>query len=39
MAKKLNLEAGAEAEALSFANLDKPGGAGGERFYIDALGH
>ena len=39
MAKKLNLEAGAEAEALSFADIDKPWGAGGERFHIDALGH
>lgn len=39
MAKKLNLQAGTEAEALSFANFDKPWGPGGECFYIDALGH
>ena len=39
MAKKLNLEAWGETEALSFADIDKPWGAGGECFYIDALGH
>ena len=39
MAKKLNLQAGTEAEAFSFANFDKPWGAGGECFHIDALGH
>ena len=39
MAKKLNLQAGTEAEALSFAKFDKPWGAGGECFYINALGH
>jgi hypothetical protein len=39
MPKKFNLYAGAEAEALSFANIDKPWGAGSERFHIDALGH
>ena len=39
MAKKLNLQAGTEAEALSFADIDKPWGAGSERFHIDALGH
>jgi len=39
MAKKLNLQAGTEAEALFFANFDKPWGAGGECFHIDALGH
>ena len=39
MAKKLDLQAGTEAEALSFANFDKPWGAGGECFHIDALGH
>ena len=33
------VESRAEAEAFAFANLDKPWGAGGERFYIDALGH
>jgi hypothetical protein len=39
MAKKFNLQAGAEAEAFSFADIDKPWGAGSERFHIDALGH
>ena len=39
MAKKFNLQAGAEAEAFSFADFDKPRGAGSKRFYIDALGH
>ena len=39
MAKKFNLQAGTEAEAFSFADIDKPWGAGGECFYIDALGH
>ena len=39
MTKKLNLEAWTKPETLSFADIDKPWGAGGERFYIDALGH
>lgn len=39
MAKKFNLQAGAEAEAFLFADIDKPWGAGSERFYIDTLGH
>ena len=39
MTKKFNLQAGTEAEAFSFADIDKPWGAGGECFYIDALGH
>jgi hypothetical protein len=39
MAKKLNLQAGTEAEAFAFADFDKPWGAGGECFHIDALGH
>jgi len=39
MAKKLNLQAGTEAEALSFANFDKPWGAGGDSFHIGAFGH
>ena len=39
MAKKFNLQAGAEAEALSFADIDKPWGAGGEGLSVDALGH
>ena len=39
MAKKLNLQAGTEAEAFSFADIDKPWEAGSERFYIDTLGH
>ena len=39
MAKKFNLQAGAEAEALAFTDFNKPRGAGGECFHIDALGH
>ena len=39
MAKKLNLQAGTEAEAFAFTDFDKPWGAGGECFHIDALGH
>jgi len=39
MAKKLNLQAGTEAEALAFADFDKPWGAGGESFAIGAFGH
>ena len=39
MAKKLDLQAGTEAEAFAFADVDKPWGAGGECFYIGALGH
>lgn len=39
MAKKLNLEAWGETEAFSFADINKPWGAGGECFYIDPLGH
>ena len=39
MAEKFNVETGTETEALSFADLDKPWGAGGERFHINALGH
>lgn len=39
MAKKLNLQAGTEAEALAFADFDKPWGAGGECFHIGAFGH
>jgi len=39
MAKKLNLEAWGETEALSFADFNKPRRAGGESFAIDAFGH
>ena len=39
VSENLNLQTGAEAEALSFADIDKPWGAGSERFHIDALGH
>ena len=39
MAEELYVQAGAEAKAFSFAEIDKPWGAGGECFYIDALGH
>ena len=37
--EEIYVQAGTEAEALAFANLDKPRGAGGKGFYIDALGH
>ena len=37
--KKLNLQAGTEAEAFAFTDFDKPRGAGGECFYIGAFGH
>ena len=39
MAKKFNLQAGAEAEALAFTDFNKPRRAGGECFHIGALGH
>jgi len=39
MAKKFNLQAGAETKTFSFADIDKPWGAGSERFHINALGH
>ena len=39
MTKEFYVESRAEAEALSFADIDKPWGAGGDRFHIDALGH
>ena len=39
MAKKLNLQAGTEAEAFAFADFDKPWGAGGDSFHIGAFGH
>ena len=39
MAKKLNLQAGTEAEAFAFADFNKPRRAGGECFYIYTLGH
>ena len=39
MTKEFYVESRAETEALSFTDLHKPRGAGGERFYIDALGH
>jgi len=37
--KEFYVESRAETKALSFADINKPWGAGGERFYIDALGH
>jgi hypothetical protein len=37
--KEFYLESRAEAEALSFADIDKPWEAGSKRFYIDAFGH
>jgi len=39
MTEEFDVETGAEAEAFSFADIDKPWGAGSERFHIDALGH
>ena len=39
MTEKFNLEAWTKPETLSFADIDKPWGAGAECFYIDALGH
>ena len=39
MAKKLNLQSRAETKTFSFTEFDKPWGAGGECFYINALGH
>ena len=39
MAEELYVQAGTEAEALSFADFDKPWGAGSERFTVDAFGH
>ena len=39
MTEELYVQAGTEAEALSFADIDKPGGSGGESFAIDAFGH
>ena len=37
--EEIYVQTGTETEALSFADIDKPRGAGGERFYIDTLGH
>jgi len=37
--KEFYVESRAEAEAFSLADIDKPWGAGSERFHIDALGH
>ena len=39
MTKEFYVESRTEAEAFSFADIDKPWGAGSERFYIDTLGH
>ena len=39
MPEKLNLQSRAETKPFSFADLDKPWGTGGQRFYIDAFGH
>ena len=39
MTEEFDVETGAEAEALSLTNLDKPWRPGSEGFYIDALGH
>jgi len=37
--EEIYVQAGTESEAFSFADFDKPWGAGGECFHIDALGH
>ena len=37
--EEIYVQAGAVSEALSFADINKPRGAGGEGFNIDALGH
>ena len=39
MSEKLNLQSRAKTKTFSFTDLDKPWGAGGQRFYIDAFGH
>ena len=39
MAKKLDLQAGTEAESFAFTDIDKPRRAGGECFNIGAFGH
>jgi hypothetical protein len=39
MTEEFDLQTGTEAEALPLADFDKPWGAGGECFHIDALGH
>ena len=39
MTEEIYVQTGAEAEAFAFADFDKPWGAGGECFHIDALGH
>ena len=37
--EELYLQAGTEAEALSFADIDKPGGSGGEGLSVDTFRH
>ena len=39
MTEELYVQAGAEAEAFSFADFDKPWGSGSESSAIDAFGH
>jgi len=39
VAEEFDMEARAETEAFSFTNLEKPWGAGGQRFCIDTFGH
>ncbi len=39
MPEELYVQAGAEAKAFSFADIDKPWGSRGESFTIDAFGH
>ncbi len=37
--EEIYVQAGAEAKAFSFADIDKPWGSRGESFTIDAFGH
>ena len=39
MAEELYVQAGTEAKAFSFTDLNKPRGSRGESFTIDAFGH
>ena len=37
--EEIYVQTGTEAEAFSFADLDKPRGAGGKGLSVDAFGH
>lgn len=39
MTEELYVQAGTEAKAFAFTDIDKPRRAGGEGFAIDAFGH